>query len=261
MDEEIDNKADAEQELTKTKKALFLLRSSLDKYLKGERGPEAQFSKYLAELRNENPTSVYCALFDSIFAFFAENKPYASEISSPEKTCYCANRVNTQNVAPFLKVDEITTTYKPYHNCEAWKKHNGHLFYNSKQRIFEDRFSLIRLWIDDPNEDLAIDFSRYFVGLVMNQPIQHTLNTAFGQDIRVAGGVDNGIINCSAKVNNNAYRYDKGHRYNEDLCVADNIMEFMIPYIKETIHSPNCKRLVDLLGQECMKYSNSWCAY
>jgi len=231
---------------TSFQKQIVIMRRFLDKYLSGIPGSREiplNANTILMKMQALDPENEYYHLFYSILAFCNKERGlefYAAEFSEPSYVCSC---------------EEVTHgKFLSKSHERIWRPHTYPVWRCGSEEMYQElagfpelvpeikEIENINNWIESSNApSLVKEFVHYFIGMIMDQ----------GDEI------ENGIIRFPDSNSEYRYTYQRMHRKDVDLCIADNIIEYFIPYLQEEFHAKNKQLLIDALLEECKRYPNS----
>ena len=229
---------------------IVIMRRFLDKYLSGTPGNREvprNAKEILMKMQELDPENDYFYLFHSILAFCNERRGlefYAEMFSDLSDVCSCEDVTHGR----FLS-KSYERIWRPY-TYPVWRHGSEDMYelyleYPQAPAPEIKEIASIKNWIESSNApNLVKEFVHYFIGMIMNQE----------------DDVVNGVYRFEERRPGSEYfhTYQRMHRKSADLCIADNIIEYFIPYLQEEFHAINKQLLIDALLEECKGYPNSY---
>ena len=219
--------------------------------------PIKEVQNYLEQMRNLDPTNVELLLYDCLFSFYIsiyDYHSYAETLCGFETLKWHAERKKKGWFSYAFEDPYGEKTYTPQ-RYDAWK--NVHVDRDGNWRIESDSYMKKALFktsrlLNSEDHNSIVRFVELFMLMISNQ--------SFYTDwykISVKNGIICASEDRSGNNNHSEIKYNRSHRSQEKLCVADNVIEFFIPFLREMLPSPNKELLIDALYNECEKYPHS----
>ena len=218
--------------------------------------PKNEIKSCLDKMRNLDPMNAELLLYDCLFSFL-DNVAYGGyevSLSIPEATL--RQNASREKKGLFSAGHEVRT-YSPesYASWKYWIKEGDERYVKYLVQSTKKLNKILNIG----NQNTITQFAEFFMRLISNQTF------SYYSDCEIS--IKNGIIKIFEISKNPRFSYledfldeityIRSHRSNPELCVADNVIEFFIPFLREMLPSPNKELLIDALYNECDKYPHS----
>ncbi len=235
---------------TSIEKQATIIRNLLDEYNRNiAHIPQDKVEQCLETMQGLDPTSVDFLLYDCLFSLHGHPTyslgGYALFLWMPSFRETVVHK-KMGWFSPYYAADRVVT-YEP-RDYSAWKKERGNEngVCGCDDRAKRALMKMDRL-LGAGDQGSILRFADLFMQMISNQRFE-----APG----IVHSISNGIYTTQERF---AFKitYNNLHRARPEMCIADNVIEFTIPCLKDELRSQNKELMFDALVNECRKYPHS----
>ncbi len=237
----------------------------------------------LKAMRVLEPDNCYLLMYEALIAFYHFNNynlSFAPGLFHIRQTCYQIDMPGNEEMpkSPVIVGGELMRKQYSFSPMRLgdWERHtNGH--FGDNVRILEPALRALDAFANcDKIDTLKTVFADSFMSLLGNHNIYYRYSAPAGENsykyeywchhIQAGEAISIGRdIHYSGMYDNNkgATMYEEivympGARKKPEYCVADNVVEFLIPLLKKSMQSANKNKVIDGLFDEVHKYPTSY---